>query len=116
MDKLNHTGFCLGDYDEDKCKDCPSLVECIQMGKDDLKKAPKKPTWLYQCNPIEPGHTFPKDKRCLICGNSTWDDYFSIQYHHPEHDHVPVHIKCFETGEFKFDPDTKTIFWMHIGG
>lgn len=26
-----HTGFCLGDYDKDICKDCPSLIECLEL-------------------------------------------------------------------------------------
>ena len=29
--KIEHTGFCMGDYDEEKCKDCPSLDECLDL-------------------------------------------------------------------------------------
>lgn len=29
--KIDHVGFCLGDYEDDVCNDCPSLADCLKM-------------------------------------------------------------------------------------
>jgi hypothetical protein len=31
MIQIEHTGFCLDDYDDDKCQDCPSLGQCLRL-------------------------------------------------------------------------------------
>ena len=37
--KINHTGFCLDEFDTKECKNCPTLKECLIMyGKDQVKK------------------------------------------------------------------------------
>lgn len=33
---IKHTGFCLGEYDNDKCQDCPTLAECLKLYISDL--------------------------------------------------------------------------------
>ena len=33
---MSYTGFCLSDYDEEKCKDCSELIECLNLGVKDL--------------------------------------------------------------------------------
>ena len=30
-EEINHTGFCMSDYNEVKCIDCPTLVECLEL-------------------------------------------------------------------------------------
>ena len=37
-----HTGFCLADYDEKKCKDCLTLKECLEMRDAEILAARKK--------------------------------------------------------------------------
>lgn len=29
--KIEHMGFCLDQYDESKCNDCPTELECLKM-------------------------------------------------------------------------------------
>lgn len=36
---IDHIGFCLGEYDEKKCKDCPTLEECLKMYEKDQENA-----------------------------------------------------------------------------
>ena len=28
---MAHTGFCLGEYEEQTCADCPTLTECLEL-------------------------------------------------------------------------------------
>ena len=74
--------------------------------------------WLHRCNPVHPGSTFPKNRHCFVCGETTKEDYFTIQFHDPDdkHDYIVVHLKCFENGEFKYNHRNRMIFWMHSGG
>ncbi len=34
---IEHTGFCLGEYDPEDCKDCPSLKECLDLYAEENK-------------------------------------------------------------------------------
>ena len=34
-----HTGFCMGEYDDEKCHDCPTLKECLELRDKDRKEA-----------------------------------------------------------------------------
>jgi len=37
--KIDHTGFCLSEFDTDLCRDCPTLRDCLVMyAKDAVKK------------------------------------------------------------------------------
>jgi hypothetical protein len=33
---INHTGFCLGDFELKVCSDCPSFEECLEMRRSEL--------------------------------------------------------------------------------
>lgn len=33
---MTYTGYCLTDYDKEKCKDCPTLLDCMDFGINEL--------------------------------------------------------------------------------
>lgn len=33
---INHTGFCLGDFELKVCSDCPSIEECLELRRSEL--------------------------------------------------------------------------------
>jgi len=37
-EKIEHTGFCLADYDVETCKECPCEEECLELYREEKAK------------------------------------------------------------------------------
>ena len=69
-------------------------------------------SWIEEVHPLY--DHFPPARACLICGSYSWKKYFYIQ-RGPE-EPLLVHLECFKEGEFKFNKQTKLIYWVGLGG